>query len=278
MANAAEFSAPQDKLAAAPHPIGLELYSVRTELARDLSTTLRNTKQMGYELVEFYAPYMNWTMPYAKDVRLMLDDLGLQCRSTHNAITSLTPGDAMTKSIELNQILGARYVVLASPSFNHGSADQYKTLSDQLAASVALLAPHGLMAGYHNHDEEWTPLANGVRPMDLIANNTPAEFMLQLDVGTCVKAGADPVAWVHEHKGRIRSVHLKDWAPGTDADQKGFRVLFGEGTSPWKPLTVALESGGGVEFYLMEQEGSRYSEFDTAKRCLDSWKKLRKNN
>ncbi|MEP6781830.1 MAG: sugar phosphate isomerase/epimerase [Gemmatimonadaceae bacterium] len=258
-------------------PIGIELYALRTELARDLPNTLRQTKQMGYELVEFYAPYMNWSLPYAKDVRMMLDDLGLRCRSTHNAIASLVPGEAMTKAIELNQILGTRYIVLASPSFNKGSADEYKTLTEQLAASVSLLAPHGLAAGYHNHDEEWKPLTNGVRPMDFIANNTPAEFMLQLDVGTCVQAGADPVAWVNAHKGRIRSAHLKDWAPGTDAQEKGFRVLFGEGTSPWKPLIAALESVGGVEFYLMEQEGSRYSEFDTAKRCLDTWKTLRKS-
>jgi sugar phosphate isomerase/epimerase len=263
------------KTAAVP-PIGIELYALRTELARDLPNTLRTTKQLGYELVEFYAPYMNWTLPYAKDVRLMLDDLGLRCRSTHNALSSLVPGDTMTKAIELNQILGTRYVVLASPPFVKGSTEQYKLLSDQLAASVTLLAPHGLMAGFHNHAEEWVRLPNGTRPMDLIADNTPSEFLLQLDVGTCVKGGADPVAWVNTHKGRIRSVHLKDWAPGIDTEEKGFRVLFGEGTSPWKPLISALESGGGVEFYLMEQEGSRYSEFDTAKRCLDTWKELRK--
>lgn len=206
----------------------------------------------------------------------MMDDLGLRCRSTHNALTSLVPGDAMTKAIELNQILGTRYIVLASPPFARGSAEQYKTVTEQLANSVSLLAPHGLMAGYHNHAEEWTPLSNGVRPMDFIADNTPAEFMLQLDVGTCVKAGADPVAWVNARKGRVRSVHLKDWAPGTDAQEKEYRVLFGEGTAPWRPLISALETVGGVEFYLMEQEGSRFSEFETAKRCLETWKVLRK--
>ena len=276
LADAMELSPRTSNNVAAIPPIGIELYALRTELARDLPNTLRTTKGLGYELVEFYSPYMNWTLPYAKDVRLMLDDLGLKCRSTHNALASLVPGDAMTKAIELNQILGTRYVVLASPPFARGSAEQYKTLTDQLAASVALLAPHGLSAGYHNHDAEWVPMANGVRPMDYIADNTPAEFMLQLDVGTCVQAGADPVAWTNTHKGRIRSVHLKDWAPGAAAQERGFRVLFGEGTSPWKALIAALESGGGVEFYLMEQEGSRYSEFDTAKRCLEAWKQLRK--
>ena len=61
------------------YPIGLELYSVRDELARDLPGTLRQVSAMGYEVVEFYAPYCEWTVPYAKDVRRQLDDLGLRC-------------------------------------------------------------------------------------------------------------------------------------------------------------------------------------------------------
>ena len=91
----------------------------------------------------------------------------------------------------------------------------------------------------------------------------------------CIEAGADPIAWIKAHPGRIQSVHLKDWAPGTRAEEKGFRVLFGEGVTPWKEILATVESVGGVEFYLMEQEGSRYSEFETAERCLATWKKMR---
>ena len=257
-------------------PIGIEMYAVRTEQAKDLPNTLRTLKQIGYDAVEFFAPYMSWSLPYAKDVRTMLDDLGLRCYSTHNGITSLTPGDAMTKSIEINQILGARYIVLASPPFDHGTADEWKALCTTLVAAADAFRPHGLHAGLHNHDAEWATLADGQRVMELIAANTPADFMLQLDVGTCVKAGADPVAWINANPGRIRSAHLKDWAPGTATQEKSYRVLFGEGVAPWKAIVSALEATGGVEFYLMEQEGSRYSEFETARRCLANWKTLRR--
>jgi sugar phosphate isomerase/epimerase len=114
-----------------------------------------------------------------------------------------------------------------------------------------------------------------MRVMDVIAANTPKEFVLQLDVGTCVSAGADPVAWIKANPGRIRTIHLKDWAPGQATDQKAYRVLFGEGVTPWKDLIAAAESVGGVEYYLMEQEGSRYSELETAERCLATWKQMR---
>lgn len=257
-------------------PIGLELYAVRGELAKDLPNTLRTVAQMGYEDVEFYSPYLGWTFPYAKGVRSQLDDLGLRCYSTHNSAAAVTPGDTMTRAIELNQILGTRHIILASPPQGVTSLDDWKRFSGQLSATVETLKPHGLMTGFHNHLIEWKPLEGGQRIMDVLAANTPPQFVLQLDVGTALEAGVDPVGWMKANPGRIKSLHLKDWAPGTDANQKGFRVLFGEGIGQWKDIFATAESVGGVEFYLIEQEGSRYSEFESAKRCLDAYRAMRK--
>ncbi|HVT71612.1 MAG TPA: TIM barrel protein [Lacunisphaera sp.] len=256
-------------------PIGLELYSVRDALAKDLPGTLRQVAAMGYEVVEFYAPYFDWTMPYAKDVRRQLDDLGLRCLSTHNHIGAFTPGAGVGKAIELGQILGTRYVVMASAPREIQTADDWKRLAGQLAAATEQLKPHGLSGGYHNHQAEWKKVDGDQRILDILAANTPPEFMLQLDVGTCMEAGQDPVVWIKSHPGRIRCLHLKDWAPGRREDEKGYRVLFGEGVSPWADIVAAAESVGGAEFYLLEQEGSRFGEFETARRCLESWKKFR---
>ena len=256
------------------YPIGIELYAVRRELARDLPGTLRAVKEMGYQVVEFYAPYLGWTIPFAKDVRTQLDDLGLRCYSTHNGAAALM-GEAMPKAIEINQVLGARHMIMASPPPNTTTLEDWKRVSGQLSTASEQLKPHGLLAGFHNHKIEWAPLQGGQRIMDVLATNTPPEFVLQFDVGTCLEAGADPIAWIKGHPGRIRSVHLKDWAPGTEAQEKGYRVLFGEGIAPWKEIFAAAESVGGVEFYLMEQEGSRFSELETARKCLDSWRAMR---
>ncbi|PYX03084.1 MAG: xylose isomerase, partial [Acidobacteria bacterium] len=69
--------------------------------------------------------------------------------------------------------------------------------------------------------------------------------------------------------GRIRSIHCKDWSP--DAG-KGYTVLFGEGAADWKNIFAAAEDAGGVEYYLVEQEGSRFSELETARRCLQAFR------
>ncbi len=87
-------------------PVGLELYSVRDELTRDLPGTLAAVAKMGYQVVEFYAPYFLWTTVEAKQVRRQPDDLGMRCNSTHSGEESFTP-DGLNKAIELNQILGS---------------------------------------------------------------------------------------------------------------------------------------------------------------------------
>ena len=249
-------------------PIGLELYSVRDELAKDLPGTVSAVAKMGYQCVEFFSPYYSWTPDYAKTVRKQLDDLGIRCNSTHNDRRSFTDS-GIKKAIDLNKVLGADYVVLAHPGEEIKTADGWKQVADLLNKANTTLSATGLRAGYHNHDAEWHPV-DGQRPMDILAADTDKSIMLQFDVGTCLEAGADPVAWINQNPGRIRSMHLKDWSP-----QHGYKVLFGEGVAPWKQLLTAAESVGGAQYYLIEQEGSRYPEIETAQRCLEAYRKLR---
>ncbi len=257
-------------------PVGIELYAVRGELTKDLKGTVTRVAKMGYECVEFYSPYLQWTPAYAKEVRGLLDSLGIKCLSTHNPAAALTDEGSMTKAVELNGILGSRYIIAASPPRGVSGADGWKRTAEQFAQASAKLKTHGMFAGFHNHATEWKPVAEGgPRAMDLLAQGTPKEFALQLDVGTALEAGVDCVAWIKAHPGRIRSVHLKDWTPGKKEEEKAYRVLFAEGVAPWKDIFAAAESVGGVEFYLMEQEGSRYSEFETAERCLATYRKMR---
>ncbi len=250
-----------------PIPVGLELFSVRDGLKRDLPGTISAVAKMGYQCVEFYAPYYDWTADEAKTVRKQLDDLGIRCNSTHNSLKSFSPEGA-GKAIELNAILGSRYIVLAHPG-DVKTLDQWKQVAEKLNAGNAKFQGSGLHAGYHNHDLEWKAV-DGQKPIELLAANTDKSVMLQLDVGTCVATGNDPVAWITKNPGRIRSLHLKDWSP-----DKEYRVMFGEGSAPWKQITQAAEATGGVEFYLIEQEGSDHTELETAQMCLENWRKLR---
>ena len=251
--------------AATSLPVGLELYSVREELKRDPEATLRAVAQMGYQCVEFYAPYFEWSEERTKQIRKLLDDLGMRCYSTHNDEEYFSPKN-LSRVRDLNLILGTRYAVLAYSDKKAGLSE-WNPIADLLNHAADQLEPSGLKAGYHNHEAEFTPI-EGQRPIELIAKATKPSIALQLDVGTCLKAGSDPVAWIRSNPGRIRSLHCKDWSPDKHKD---YKVLFGEGAADWKNIFKAAETVGGAEYYLLEQEGSRYSELDTARRCLKTF-------
>ena len=255
--------------AATSIPVGLELYSVRNSLKDNPMGTVRAVAQMGYQCVEFYAPYFDWTEPQTKEMKKLLDDLGLRCYSTHNSSSYFTP-ENLKRARDMNLILGSKYVDMSSSQPKPG-LDGWKDVAETLNSAADQLESAGLKTGYHNHEREFTPV-EGKRPIEILAKNTKPSVMLQLDVGTCLEAGSDPVAWIRANPGRIRSIHCKDWSPESG---KGYTVLFGEGTADWKNIFAAAENAGGVEYYLVEQEGSRFSEFDTAKKCLETFRSMR---
>ena len=250
-------------------PVGLELFSVRNELQQDLMGTVREVAKLGYDGVEFFSPYFEWTPDYAKEVRKLLDDLGISCFSTHNGSTSFE-AENLQKAIDLNSTLGSKFIVMASAGRVQG-LDGWKSVAGKLSAASERFKSAKLRAGFHNHQLEFRPI-EGTRPIEVLAKNTPKDVVLQLDVGTCVEVGYDPVAWINQNPGRIASMHLKDWSskPGV-----GYKALLGEGDAPWKKIFEAAEKTGGVVHYLIEQEGSAYAPIETAQRCLETFRKLR---
>ncbi len=249
-------------------PVGLELYSVRDQMQKDLKGTVTAVAKLGYQGVEFYSPYYNWTSEYAKEIRKLLDDLGIRCYSTHNGAEAYAP-ENIAKSIELNQIIGSKIIVMASAGRVEG-IDGWKKVAATLEQGAEKFKAAGLRAGYHNHQAEFKVL-DGQRPIDVIASNTSKSVVLQLDVGTCVEVGYDPVAWINKNPGRLASIHCKDYAPPPG---KGYEVLFGDGAAPWKKIFQAAEKTGGVEYYLIEQEGSEYPPIETVQKCLANFHKL----
>jgi sugar phosphate isomerase/epimerase len=250
-------------------PVGLELYSVREALKKDPEGTVRAVAEMGYQCVEFYSPYYDWTESQAKQMRKLLDDLGIHCYSTHNNEAYLTH-EAIGRTRDLNSALGCKYVICANADPKRGP-DGWKSIADELNAAADQLETAGLHVGYHNHKAEFVA-TDGRRPMDVLAKNTKSSVVLQLDVGTCLEAGSDPVTWINANPGRIRSIHCKDWSSDP---AKGYTVLFGEGAADWKKIFAAAESVGGVEYYLIEQEGSRFPEIETARKCLETFRATR---
>src|SRR3984893_299612 len=141
LAMSATFPFSLSAFAATSIPVGLELYSVRNALKDDLTGTVRAVAQMGYQCVEFYAPYFDWTEPQTKEMRNLLDDLGIRCYSTHNSSSYFTP-ENLKRASDLNLILGSKYVVMSSSQPKPG-LDGWKEVADALNAAADQLGPAG---------------------------------------------------------------------------------------------------------------------------------------
>jgi sugar phosphate isomerase/epimerase len=249
-------------------PIGLELYSVRDEMQTDVKNVLRQVARLGYEVVEFYSVYFDYSTEQTKELRKLMDDLKIRCVSTHNSAKFLAP-ENLSRTMELNHILGSTQIIQASAG-RITSVKGWQEVAERLNQVAEKLRPHGMRTGFHNHAVEFQPL-EGKLPVDVIGENTVKDVILQLDVGAAVSAGGDPVAFMKRYSGRIASMHVKDWSPEPG---KGFRVLLGDGAVNWKEVFRVAESVGGIEYYFIEQEGSDYPSMETAERCLKAMRKL----
>ena len=257
-------------------PIGLLLFAVRDDLARDLPGTLRAVSKMGYQGVEFFGPYFGWSPGYAREVRAQLDDLNLPCLSTHNEAAAFTR-DGLSRAIELNQILGSRNIVcvrgLAGPGRSNGFPGEgpggWKQIGEKLSEASGRLKTLGMTCGFHNHAVEFQPI-NGIRPIDLLAAD--GELVFHLDVGPCRQSGTDPVAFIDQYPGRIQAVLCSDWPN----DANGHPPLIGKGRAPWRHIFEAAERSGGVRFYLVQQEGSIEPPLEAVKKDLDYLREIRR--
>src|SRR5208283_3592269 len=145
--------------AATTIPIGIEMYSVRDELKKDPQGTVRAVAGMGYQGLEFYAPYFEWSHAQAKEMKKLLDDLGIRCFSTHNDASYMNK-EHIQNAIDLNLILGSKYVVMASSQPKPG-LDGWREIADSLNFAADKLEASGLSrisqspVGVHSY--KWRP-------------------------------------------------------------------------------------------------------------------------
>jgi len=236
-------------------PIGIQLYTVRRELARDPEATLARVAEIGFQEVEFagYPP----GAPQA--VRAMLDRHHLRAPSSHISLQAMR--NDWDRTLEAAATVGQRYVVVAFVGVN-----ERKTLSDwkRLAAEFnragQAARKHGLRFCYHNHDVEF-PLLEGEVPYDvLLAETDPGLVGFEMDLYWITKGGKDPLAYFAKWPRRFPMVHVKDM---DSTPQKSFADV-GTGTIDFRPI-FAKAKLAGIQHYFYEQDETPGDVFASAK-------------
>jgi sugar phosphate isomerase/epimerase len=231
---------PQRRLAR----VGVQLYTIRTEMQRDLPATLARVAGIGYKDVEF-AGYFNRP---AAEVRELLATNGLASPSTHVGFEALQ-GDAGKRMLDDAKAIGHEYVTVPSPPRGpRATPDDWRRIAESFNRAAADAKAAGLRFAYHNHDAELRPVG-GTPPLDvLLANTDPALVDFEMDVYWVVRGGGDPFAYFARFPNRFTMIHAKDAAGENQA-----MVDVGAGAIDWKRI-LSEGARAGVKHVFVEHD------------------------
>jgi sugar phosphate isomerase/epimerase len=233
--------------------LGLMLWTVREECARAFEPTLREVAQMGYAGVELFD--LHGHQP--DEVASWLVDTGLVACGRHaslEAVESQLPVLAAEA-----RTLGWRRLVISSVD----PAELGPNLVWRLRAAAESASAHGLQLGFHNHEAEVKPRADGASFLDeLLVDDA---VFLELDLGWAWFAGADPISLLGRARGRCPLVHVKDFS----SRDSGSFASVGDGAVGYEGVVPAAVAAG-AEWLLVEQDETEGPALDAARRSLEA--------
>jgi len=253
-------------------PLGLEIYSLRRELATDLAGTLALVRRMGFNEVEVPALY-GLT---ARAFRAQLDRAYLNCTAMvaqHDRLTSDLSG-----VIDDAKALGAVYVIYPwIPHQDNGftRADCQKAAADMNRWGQSLKQT-GLEFCYHPHGYEFRPGPEGTLFDFLVAQTDPASVNFQADVFWIAWPGQDPVKLLLRYPSRFVLMHLKDIRKGTKlGDLSGqateeTSVAVGTGMLDFPSILHAAQTIGVKRYYIEDEAPEAVSNIPVSLKYLKS--------
>lgn len=233
--------------------IGIQLYTVRTEMLADPVGTLKKLAKIGFkELESARSDKGNYYGLKPKEIRRITGDLGMILRSGHVHVDK-----DWDKSLEEATETGQNYIISAvlpsagqTPDHYRESAEAFNKLGEQTKKA-------GLHFGYHNHDSEFQTVDGTVLYDVLLKYTDPSLVTMEMDLGWVVAAGKDPFQYFRNYPGRFHLWHLKDM----DRTQRR-SVEFGLGKVDIKGLFQHARQSGMRHFFL-EQEEYAHSAFES---------------
>ena len=220
-AAAPAWAAPQEEIHSSLNgPLGLQLWSLREYLPKDLQGTLKKVQALGFREVEGAGLWKHTT----QEMRSALDAAGLRCQSAHMGFERLR--DDLKGAFAEVKAVGATWVIC--PWIPHGKAftrDDALKAADAFNSFGKAATDAGLRFGYHCHGYDFVPSTEGTLFDTLAANTDPERVGFQVDVFHAFDGGADPAKLIERYKTRVVSLHLKDL-------KKGVEVKVGTATAP----------------------------------------------
>lgn len=250
--------------------VGLQLYSIRDEMEKDMDATLKAVKEMGYDYVEF-AGFYNHS---AEDVKAILDKYELNAISVHQGADPYF--EKGQEAIDYLKTVGVKYCAI--PWYDKEKLKGGEVWNETVAKFTEFgkaLKENGIQLMYHNHDFEFEKFEDKFL-LDWLYEEIPADILMpQIDTCWVHYAGCNPAEYISKYNGRMKVLHLKDFvcknlgggpvyaliddkggdAKGATQEDNGFEFRpVGYGIQDFPAILDAAEKAG-VEYVIVEQDG-----------------------
>lgn len=227
---------------------GLQLYTLRDDLPKDVKGVLKQVASFGYKQVEGFEGKLGlWWGMTNKDFKKYLDDMGISMVSSH----CNTKENFEKKAAEAKEV-GLKYLI--EPYIGpQKTMDDYKKQAERFNQLGEICKKNDMRFAYHNHGYSFTAV-DGVYPQDVMMQNSNPDLVdFEMDMYWVVVPGEDPITWLQKYPKRFRLCHIKDRQKTAPKGEPDASTDLGTGSIDYKKiLHVAKETG--VEYYIVEQE------------------------
>lgn len=249
--------------------VGLQLYSIREDMEKDMDAALGQVKAMGYDYVEF-AGYFGKS---AEEVKALLDKHGLTCVSVHQAPSLFW--EEGQPAIDFLKVIGTKYCAIPWYTVEE-YFDNWDGTIEKFTELGKKLKENGIQLLYHNHDFEFRKI-DGEAILDKLYATIPNDILMpQFDTCWVHYAGNNPAEYLKKYTGKIEIVHLKDFVceklgggpvyalidengdedKAASKEDNGFMFKpVGSGIQDWPAILAAAEEAG-ADIVIVEQDQS----------------------
>lgn len=258
--------------------VGIQLFTLRELLAKDVNGVISKIAKIGYNQVETYYGYPGtyaakgfWGLD-AKAFKSLLQENHLTSPSGHyNVSDYLSSGgnDEVLKShIETAATVGQKYFVIpALPGDvrKSGTLDAYKEMASKFNHAAELCKKSGLKLAYHNHNFEFKDQGNGKTGYDILLKETdPSVVSFELDLFWAVNAGLNPLKMFRQNPGRFTMWHVKDM----DKTDKSVFTEVGTGSIDFRDIFKNAKTSG-LEYLFVEQDVIKIDPYESITKSID---------
>jgi len=266
--------APSFAFAAPAKTVGIQLYSLRVQLPKDVNGTIKKVAEAGYKEVETFGYSVKdgyWGLDPKSFKNLLLEN-GLTAPSGHYGMDKFLGGgssDELKTYVEAANIIGSSYIVVPYLGDSlRKNEDDWKKLAGKLNEASVICKASGLKLGYHNHNFEFEKVGDTTGYEILLKGTDPKAVQFEMDLYWVVRSGNDPAKLFAEHPGRFPMWHVKDM----DKADHTINTEVGSGTIDFKAIYKHAKLAG-LKHLIMEQENFSIDPYVSIKQSADYIKK-----